>query len=69
MDKRCLNKIIKICGRPIDFTFEYINGASDLSDLRRARKYVKCTNKIEREYNKNESKAISKNTKRSRAMG
>lgn len=58
MDKRCLNKIIKVCGTPSEFTFEFIDDASQKSDIRRMREYVKCTNKVEREYKK---KLCSKN--------
>lgn len=46
MKKSVLNKIVKTCGTPEHFTFEYINGASTESDIRRMKEYVKCVNKI-----------------------
>jgi len=51
MKGRLLNKIIKECGTPEDFVFEYIGSGSLLTDIRRMREYVKCVNKVEREYN------------------
>jgi len=50
MKIRLKNKIIKTCGTPEDFTFEYINGASVVSDINRMKEYVKCVNKVERNY-------------------
>ena len=50
--KRVTKKIIKICGSPVDFTFDWINGASIESDLTRIKAYVKCVKKVEREYTK-----------------
>ena len=44
--------IIKICGSPEDFTFDWINGASIESDLTRIKAYVKCVRKVEREHAK-----------------
>lgn len=35
-------KIIKKCGEPIDFVFEYIDGASVEADIRRTEEYVDC---------------------------
>ena len=50
MNKKCLKKIIKLCETPENYCFEYIDGASVESDLRRMREYVRCVNKVEREY-------------------
>jgi len=50
MDKRLLKKIIKTCREPEDFCFEYINGASIESDIRRMKEYVACVKKVEREF-------------------
>ena len=50
--KRVTKKIIKICRSPVDFTFDWINGASIESDLTRIKAYVKCVKKVEREYAK-----------------
>ena len=41
-------KIIKVCGEPIDFVWEYIDGASVESDIRRMKEYVACVKKVER---------------------
>ena len=41
-------KIIKRCGTPEDFVFDYINGASVESDIRRMKEYVSCVRKVER---------------------
>lgn len=46
MDKKLLNKIIKKCGTPIEFMWEYIDGASTQSDIRRMKEYCACVNKI-----------------------
>lgn len=46
--KKITKKILKICGTPEDFTFDYINGASQEADIRRMKEYVKCVNKVER---------------------
>jgi len=48
MKGKLLNKIIKQCGTPEDFVFEYINGASVESDICRMREYVRCINRIEK---------------------
>lgn len=45
-------KIIKKCGVPADFCFEYIDGASEQSDIRRMKEYCACVRKVEKE-NKN----------------
>jgi hypothetical protein len=45
-------EIIKRCGSPEDFCFEYINGASWASDIRRMREYVRHANRVEREFKK-----------------
>jgi hypothetical protein len=52
MKKALLNKIIKQCGCPEIFCFEEISGTYDVEDIRKMREYVKCTNKVEREYKK-----------------
>ena len=50
MEKKLLKKIIKKCGRPEIFVFDYIDGASDASDIRRIKEYVACVRKVEREF-------------------
>ena len=50
MNKKLLKKIIKLCKTPENYCFEYIDGVSIESDLRRMREYVRCVNKVEREY-------------------
>jgi len=53
MEKRLIKKIIKSCGTAEDFVFDYIgHGASEESNIRRMREYVRCVNKIERDYKK-----------------
>ena len=52
-NKKLLRKIVKVCGTPEDFCFDYINGASLASDIRRMKEYVSCVNKVTREYAKN----------------
>jgi len=52
MDKRLLNKIVKICDYPENYVFDYINGSSLESDLRRMAEYVKCVNKVKKDYEK-----------------
>ena len=51
-DKRLLKKIVKKCLTPEDFCFEYINGASLVSDIRRMKEYVSCVRKVEAEKRK-----------------
>ena len=45
-------KIIKECKSPIDFCFDYIDGASVESDIRRMKEYIKCVRKVERKESK-----------------
>ena len=52
MNKKLLKKIIKVCNSPEIYCFDYIDGASVESDIRRMKEYVSCVNKIEREYKK-----------------
>ncbi len=52
MHKRLLKKITKKCGTPADFCFEYVEDISIESDIRRMKEYVRCVNKVEREYKK-----------------
>lgn len=52
MKKRLLKKIIKTCGSPMDFMWEYIDGGSIESGIRRMKEYVKCVQKVERESKK-----------------
>ena len=51
MDKKT-KYIIKQCGRAEDYCFDYINGASDASDIRRMREYVRCTYRSASTFNK-----------------
>lgn len=43
-----IKKIVKECGEPIAFSFEYIDGASVMSDIRRMKEYISCVNKVMR---------------------
>lgn len=49
-EQKMLEHMIKRCGTPEDFVFDYINGASQDSDVRRMREYVSCVNRAEWEY-------------------
>jgi len=46
------DEIIKKCGEPAEFCFDYINGASLASDIRRMRKWVKCSYDVATKFNK-----------------
>ena len=48
MKKVLLKKILKVCGTPEDFCFDYINGASQEADIRRMKEYVACVRKVEK---------------------
>ena len=56
MEKSQLNKIIKVCKTPEDFVFEFINGASQESDIRRMKEYVACVKKVEKSFIKEKLK-------------
>ena len=47
-EQKKAKKIIKICNTPENFCFEYINGASVQSDIRRMKEYVACVRKVEK---------------------
>ena len=45
--------MVKTCGTPEDFCWEYVTGAAGFEEqFRRMREYVKCINKVERDYKK-----------------
>ncbi len=46
--KHITRKIIKSCGTPVNFCFDFINGASVASDIRRMKEYVRCVKHVER---------------------
>lgn len=50
-DTKVHKQILKTCGTPADFTFEYINDASTKSDVRRMKKYINCVNDVVKKYN------------------
>ena len=41
-----LRKVVKVCGTPEDFCFDYIDGASIQSDIRRMKEYVNCVKNV-----------------------
>lgn len=47
MKKSEINKIIKVCGTPEDFVFDFIDGSSVEADIRRMKEYVDCVKKVE----------------------
>ena len=49
--KTLTKKIVKICGTPEDFCFDYIEGSSIESDIRRMKEYVACVRRVERKFN------------------
>ena len=52
--KRVTKKIVKECGEPIHFCWEYINGASIEADIRRMKEYVTCVRRVERKSKRKE---------------
>ncbi|MGV8131600.1 MAG: hypothetical protein ACP5N7_05880 [Candidatus Pacearchaeota archaeon] len=48
-----IKKIVKICGTPESFCFDYISGSSIESDIRRMKEYVSCVKKVERDIKNN----------------
>lgn len=48
--KRIVKKIIKECGSPMEFVWEYMNDSSVESDIRRMKEYVSCVRRIERKF-------------------
>ena len=48
MNDKLLRKIVKKCGTPERFCFDYVIAASVKSGIRRMKEYVKCVRSIER---------------------
>ena len=46
--KQNIRKIVKVCGTPQDFVFDFIDGASQEADIRRMKEYVACVKRIEK---------------------
>lgn len=55
MDEKLINKIVEMCDTPENFTFDYLGGNLE-SDLRRMAEYVKCVNKVKKDYKKKTTK-------------
>ena len=52
MKKFLYAKMAKVCMTPEDYTFKYVTGSAGMGEaISRIREYVKCINKVEREWN------------------
>ena len=52
MNKHLLKKIVKVCGTAEDFVCDYVIGSGWEEGIRRMKEYVRCVNKVEREFKK-----------------
>ena len=47
INKRLRNKILKICGSPEDFCYEYVSGSAGFEEgFRRMKEYISAVNKV-----------------------